>query len=104
MTSSPIKAMTKEDVQLKIKQRVFPNFVIQAFNECIEESKIKHSNRVTQERVIEKIQELNKDITRSQIFAEHLLDVEDFYRDAGWHVTFYKPAYNDDFKAYFEFR
>ena len=101
--TSALKAITKDDIARKLKERVFPDFIIQAFNECIQESKIKHSKRVEQERVLEKIMELNKDITLSQIFDEHLLDVEDFYRDAGWKVVFYKPAYNEDWKAYFEF-
>lgn len=105
-----MKPITKEELAKKISQRTFPNFVIQAFNECIKESRIKNSKTVYQDDVVKKIIQLatvdtEVDIppTRQQIFDNHWLDVEDHYRQAGWTVTFSKPGFNESGSAYFTF-
>ena len=43
-------------------------------------------------------------VTRSMIFEKHWLDFEDIYRKAGWFVNFDKPAYNETYDAFFEFK
>lgn len=105
-----MKPITKEELSKKILHRSFPDFVFKAFNECIEESKIKKSDIVYQDDVLEKMIEfatidavVDGPSTRQQIFDNHWLDVEDHYRQAGWTVTYFKPAYNEDGKAYFTF-
>lgn len=98
-----VQAISKEQVQEKIDHRVFPDFVIQAFNECIAESKTRHSNEVTQDAVVERIMKLGS-IERAAVFSNNFLDVEEFYRRTGWTVTFYKPQYYEDWKAYFVFK
>lgn len=97
-----VQAISKEQVQEQIDHRVFPDFVIQAFNECIAESKTRHSNEVTQDAVVERIMKLGS-IERAAVFSNNFLDVEEFYRRAGWKVSFYKPAYYESTKAYFTF-
>lgn len=106
--TSMIKAITKEEVNQDFKNRVFPDFVIQAFNECISESKIKKSDTVLQKDVVAKIKSLTKDnelkITSKMIFDNHWLDVEEFYKKAGWDVSFYSYGYNETGNDYFTFR
>lgn len=105
MTQTPqpsVQALTKDQVKDQIDSRVFPDFVIQAFNECIAESKTKHSHEVTQDDVVERIMKLGS-IERAAVFSNNFLDVEEFYRRAGWKVSFYKPAYYEATKAYFTF-
>lgn len=36
-----MEPITKAQVQENLKQRIFPDFIIQAFNECITEASIK---------------------------------------------------------------
>lgn len=98
-----VQALTKDQVKEQIDSRVFPDFVIQAFNECITESKTKHSNQVTQDDVVERIMKLGS-IERNAVFSNNFLDVEAFYRRSGWTVHFYKPQYYEDWKAYFVFK
>jgi hypothetical protein len=98
-----MKAITKQEVNEAVKSRQFPDFVIQAFNECILESKIKGSNTVEQDDVITKIIAASG-ATRGQIFENHWLDVEDHYRAAGWVVTYDNPAYNDFYESHFTFK
>ena len=98
-----VQAISKDQVQEQIDSRVFPDFVIQAFNECIAESKANNSNEVTQDAAVERIMKLGS-IERSAVFAEKFLDVEAFYRRTGWTVTFHKPQYYETWKAYFVFK
>lgn len=99
----PVQPITKQQAQEQKSARIFPDFVIQAFNECIAESQLKNSRTVLQKDVVKRIMKLGN-IKRSQkIFDEHWLDVEDHYRRAGWTVTFDKPAYNESYEASFEF-
>ena len=102
MTVAPI---TKEQAQEKVDDRIFPDFVIQAFNECISEAKIKKTSYVYQKDVVDKILTLApKGTKRNTIFDEHWLDVENHYRKAGWKVEFYKPHYSEtQSEAYFKF-
>lgn len=97
-----VKALTKKQLSENIKNRSFPQFVIQAFNECIEESKLKKSNTVLQKTVVSRIMKLGK-VSSKEIFENNWLDVEDFYRKAGWAVRYDKPAFNETYEPYFEF-
>lgn len=98
-----MKPITREEVNAAAKNREFPDFVIQAFNECIVESKLKNSTTVKQDDVMTKIVAASGK-SRNQIFELHWLDVEDHYRAAGWIVTYDKPAYNESYAAYFTFK
>lgn len=102
--SQPIKPISKEEALQKVKERVFPDYIMQAFNECIVEAKIKKSNNVLKEDVIKRILELNPEMKRQTLFDEHLLDVEDTYRQAGWKVEYCSPSRGEEFGPYFIFR
>lgn len=39
----------------------------------------------------------------NQLIKEKWLDIEDHYRKAGWKVTYDKPAYCENYDAYFKF-
>ncbi len=97
-----MKPITKEEATIQLDNRVFPDFVIQAFNECISESQIKRTKVVTQENVIDRIIKLGN-VTKKDVFENHWLDVEEHYRKAGWKVRYDRPGFNEDYKAYFEF-
>jgi hypothetical protein len=42
-------------------------------------------------------------VSRQEVFDNQWLDIEDIYREAGWKVSYDKPAYNETYKAYFTF-
>lgn len=85
----------------------FPDEVLQAFNELLQEGG--NSNDITikqdtaMDRILEKFSANGKSISRHDIFDKHWLDVEDTYRNAGWKVKFDKPAYCETYDAYFVF-
>lgn len=97
-----MEPITKAQVQEKLNERVFPDFVIQAFNECITEASIKKSSTVLQKDVLKHIKELSGKDSR-EVLDNNWLDVEKHYEKAGWKVTHYKPAYNETGDSYFTF-
>lgn len=99
-----LKPITREEVNAAKAKREFPDFVIQAFNECILEAKIKNTTKVMQDDVMDKILAAASGETRGSVYEKHWLDVEDHYRAAGWVVTYEKPAYNESFSTYFTFK
>jgi hypothetical protein len=98
-----MKAVTREEVNAAALNREFPDFVIESFNECIVASKLKNSTTVKQDDVMDLICAKSGE-TRQKVFDNHWLDVEQYYRNAGWIVTYDKPAYNESYKAYFTFK
>lgn len=99
-----MKPLTPQEVSGIISTREFPDFIIQAFNECIVTSKTRHSGVVYQEDVLVLAVALSKgQYTRQQIFDNHWLDVEDHYRAAGWKVEYYKPSYFEEERAHYTF-
>jgi hypothetical protein len=110
--SKPIKP----DEVGNYKTKVFPAYVFDAFNEAIAAKFCNGYASVKQKDVVALIlAKANKDldyteengplgVTSAQIYANEWLNVEEAYRDAGWKVTYDKPAYNEFHDAYFEFR
>ena len=91
----------------KVKAATLPNEVFDAFNECITAAWSGHSAKVMQadaaKAIVAKFKAAGKTLTRSQVFDEGYLDVEDAYRAAGWKVEYDKPGYCENYAAYFVF-
>lgn len=98
-----MQAVTKQDVDAARGDRVFPEFVIQAFNDEIIAVSNGRVATVDQNKVMDRILTLKPELTRNQIFDNKWLDVEEFYRKAGWKVEYVKPLYYETFTAYFVF-
>lgn len=99
-----MKAITPIEAAVAKAQREFPDFVIDAFNQCILAAMLDGKDEVEQEEVIMRMLSLNPELKRQEIFDNHFLDVEDYYRSAGWKVVYYKPAYYEEWKAFWEFK
>ena len=78
-----------------------PDYVIEAFNTLIAKHYDGRSAVVKQEDVVAAI--VTDGITRSMVFENHWLDVEDIFRNAGWDVEYDKPCYNESYPATFTF-
>lgn len=78
-----------------------PDHVIEAFNTLIAKHYDGRSATVKQDEVLAAI--VTDEITRSMVFENHWLDVEDIFRKAGWDVEYDKPAYNESYPATFTF-
>ncbi|QQG42102.1 MAG: hypothetical protein HYV90_02180 [Candidatus Woesebacteria bacterium] len=102
MSPERIKPISQKEVANE-KQRLFPNEVFEAFNEMIIQNAGGGGGQISvdQGEVVKLM--VKKGLNRDQIFKNGWLDVEDVYRKAGWKVEYDKPAYNEDYSAYFIF-
>lgn len=97
-TTAPIRASEI----MKTRGATIPNVVFEIFNQQIVDNFTGSRATVYQESVLKALVE--KGLDRSEIFNKHWLDVEDFYRKAGWIVTYDKPGWNESYEAYFVFK
>ena len=57
---------------------------------------------VYQDDIVKKLTEEGT-LDRREIFEKHWLDFEPAYREAGWYVSYDKPAYNESYRAHWVF-
>jgi hypothetical protein len=92
------------DEALRSKTDFIPDFVIEAFNGLLAKKYNGGSVEIKQDDAIAEIIKLSPTaIERHNIFDNNWLDIESIYEDAGWSVSYDKPAYNESYSAYFEF-
>ena len=103
---SEIKPIRPDEV--KPKKPVIPDFVVEAFNELIQDKWDERRGRaiVKQEEAVQKIlekapQNEENPFKRSDIFENHYLDVEDLYREYGWVVKYTKQKYYETKEDHF---
>ncbi len=93
------KPITPDEVP-SLKKAALPPEVLVAVNTLI----VKHYSSgfatFTQNELLDLIVELTGE-SRSEVFDNRWLDVEDVYRDAGWDVDYDKPGYNETYAATF---
>ncbi len=97
-----IKPIRPEEVTYNI-----PDFVIKAVNFLIQEKWNGEEAIIKQDEIMGLISSNDPDDdkpSRREIYDRHWLDFEDLYREAGWFVMFDKPAYNENYDAYFQFK
>ena len=88
----------------ELKNYTIPREVIDIFNELIIKNWDGSASRIYQNDIVSAIICSTKtNITEERIFAEHFLDIESLFIEAGWKVTYNKPAYNETYPAYFIF-
>jgi hypothetical protein len=87
---------------VKHKATVIPDKVIEAFNHIITVNYMDGRSHFAQEAVVAIME--REGLSRSDIFANKYLDVEDIYRAAGWKVEYDKPGYNESGRATFTFK
>lgn len=81
-----------------------PDFIIEAVNKLIQEKWNGHEAHIYQDEILDAIDFDLHGITRDEVFDKCWLDVEPLYRKRGWKVEYDKPAYCEDYKAYFVFK
>lgn len=97
-----LKPITPDEAIKSVKPDLPPE-VFEVFNELIVKGMNSNGkSRVGQNEAVMAIT-IKLLITRTEAFSRKLLDVEDYYREAGWLVNYYKPSYYDDSDPYFIF-
>ena len=81
-----------------------PDVVIEIFNGLIKSFWDGTEAHIKQEDAAALIAR-RMNISQKEVFNKHYLDIESIYRQAGWEVTYSKPAYNETpYDPYFIFR
>ena len=93
--------ITPDDVA-DLKTTLVPDAVLEVFNAAIAEAWDGSVAVVQQDRVATDIAAM-LDISRGAVFDLKYLNVEPIYRNAGLHVVYDKPGYNETYAATFKF-
>lgn len=91
---------------IQSKRPEIPRYVFEIFNMLIKQNWDGKMAIVTKEAVIRNIIAVNNNddlFSRSDIFTNNLLEVDNFYRDKGWCVTYKKPAFNEFYDPFWIF-
>lgn len=94
-----VRPISPDNVQA-LKNQDIPPVVIAAANELIVAKWTGSSATV---KIKDLVAALASEISSELLFANHWLDIEPLFRDAGWQVEFDKPGYNESYDAYFIF-
>lgn len=89
-----VKPITPDEVVHEI-----PDVIISVVNKLISEKWDGYKAHILQEEILERLE-----IPRDKVFEKHWLDFESIYRDAGWSVIYDKPGWDENYKAFFEFK
>lgn len=80
----------------RARKEYLPRHVAQAFNELLKENLRGNEARFSQDAAVERIlmhaERLKTPLTRNDVFAQHLLDVEKHYGEYGWKVRHSKQS------------
>lgn len=101
-----VKPIAPDDAFDKAEQMriaAIPEKVVEVFNTLIVENMRHGVARVTQNDAISRIIDA-MGVERQIVFDKNWLDIEALYRAAGWKVNYDKPAYYENYDAFFEFR
>lgn len=96
-----IQPITPDEV-VKAKKNSLPDEVIACFNDMIVQKWNGHSSMVIQTEVVRRIAD-SLHITQKDVYGRGYLEIEDIYRKIGWNVVYDKPAFNENYPAYFKF-
>jgi hypothetical protein len=95
------KPLTPKEAQAK-KNNLFPEKVIDAFNELIAENLQGKTSTFSQKDVVARICS-KLDVTKDEVFKKHWLDVESTFESQGWKVDYDRPGFNETYEATFTF-
>jgi hypothetical protein len=87
-----------------LKKQLLPNYVIEAFNELIVAYFNGTTATINQEQVIELMLKKSDNLTRSDIFSRHYLDVEAIYQGEGWEVFYNKYDCSSSYIPHYKFK
>lgn len=90
----------------KLKEKTIPPPVIEAFNDMIVQRFDGRKSSFLQKEVVSLIMKKMgiPKTAEGMVYQKHWLDVEDVFKQKGWHVEYDKPAYNETYEASFTFK
>jgi hypothetical protein len=95
-----VKPISPHEV-LPRRLELIPPIVFEIFNELITKNFDGRRASVAQCDVVERL--IAQGHERSAIYENRWLDIETYYKKAGWRVHYDKPAYNESYAPFFVF-
>jgi hypothetical protein len=95
MATQNANPITPDEV-LALKTSTLPPEVFEVFNQLIAANWNGAAAIVAQKDVVAAIRKKLR-ISREQVYERNLLEVEECYWAAGWHVEYDKPAFNEPY-------
>ena len=93
--------ITPEEVIPK-RKNLIPNEVFEVFDDLIVKNFSGTRAMVMQDVVVGILED--RGFSRQQLYDNHYLDVEPYYREAGWQVTYNKKCIGDSFDSHYIFQ
>ncbi len=90
-----IRALSPQEI-MELKKVTIPPEVLSTVNQMLAENISGSGFATLYEKDIVKTL-VKAGLKRSEIIEKHWLDFESMYEDAGWEVTYDRPAYNEDY-------
>jgi hypothetical protein len=90
-TGSRVKPIKPSDVG-KTLSEIIPDGVIEAWNNVIAKHFKEYAFSIDRDCFIDEISSIMQ-CTRTEVFSEKWLDIEELYRDAGWEVNYSQQYY-----------
>lgn len=99
-----VKPISPKDIMDNL-ETIIPSIVIESVNRLLKDKyRGTGSVSIKQDEIInEIIANYGSRLSRQEIFDKKWLDFESLYRKNGWKVEYDKPAYNENYDAYFKF-
>ena len=93
------RPFSPSEVEQKWTSRI-PGEIFEAINSLLVERWHGNNGKITirQKEIVARV-----NIPEEEIYKNHWLDVEPFYKEMGWIVKYDKPAYCESYEAYFTF-
>ena len=82
---------------------IIPSFVFEAVNNLLKKKFRGDSVNIKQDEIMDEIARLQTTYSRQEIYDNKWMDFERVYSDNGWKVDYDKPAYNENYAAFFIF-
>lgn len=112
MTIRPFTPHEAVEAGRRLAITQIPDYVVAAVNNLLTKAfaipNQPKSVNIYQDKLISEILRLAPShgvhgLTQTQIFDQHLLDIEVLFREQGWNVIYDRPGYGESYEAFFKF-
>jgi hypothetical protein len=96
-----VKPITPKQVRA-FSQTAIPTEVVSVWNEMIIAKFRNDQAKIMQDDIVSALAKA-MNVPRQKVFDSGWVDIEDLYEKSGWEVTYDKPAYDENYTAFFLF-
>jgi len=96
------KAITPQEI-IDNLPKIIPSAIIDAVNNLLTKKFRGNEVVIKQDEILDEVRKISN-LSRQDIFENKWLDFEPIYRNSGWIVTYDKPAYNENYAAFYNFK